>query len=105
MDVQDLYARALAAIDERRWADAQELLEQVQALDADYRDSAQLLALARQLAGAELEITERRAAGQPTPRDEEQTSDAQPRGPAWLPLVLFMAALGLVATLINFLLH
>lgn len=99
-EVEERYQQALAAIDARHWAAARKLLLAVQAQDADYRDSGHLLALVERLIHTEQEVVERR---QMTVLDE--VPEEEGRGLGRLGLVLFMAGLGLAATLINFLLQ
>ena len=104
MDVQELYTQALEAVDARHWAEASDLLKQVSALEAGYRDTAELLELAERLAQAEQAIAERRAAaGQDAA--EEAVDDEKVRGPAWVGLAFFMGVVGLIATLLNLLLQ
>ena len=104
MDVQELYAQALEAVDARHWAEARDLLQQVLQMEAGYRDTAELLELAERLALAEQAIAERRAA---TERElaREDAADEKVRGPAWVGPALFLGAIGLVATLLNLLLQ
>ena len=105
MDVQDLYARALAAIDDRRWVEAKDLLVQVQHAESGYGDSERLLEMADRLAQAEDEIAERRAVvEQPAPPENDAPVD-KVGGPAWVGLALFLVAIGIVATLFNLLLQ
>ena len=104
MDVQELYAQALEAVDARQWVEASALLQQVLQMEAGYRDTAELLELAERLALAEQAIAERRAAaGQDAA--EEEVHDEKVRGPAWVGLAFFMGVVGLIATLLNLLLQ
>lgn len=105
MDVQDLYARALDAIDDRRWAEAKDLLVQVQHAEAGYGDSERFLEMADRLAQAEDEIAERRVASEkPTPPEENAPVD-KVGGPAWVGLALFLGVIGVVVTLFNLLMQ
>jgi len=93
-ELQDLYRRAVLAVDAGQWAEARELLVQVQAREPGYRETGRLLArveseLERQAAEQQRAVAEQRRQEQVAACTAKRSSSCtrgagRPRWPRWL---------------------